>query len=985
MTILVLAHLVAAALAPTLVRMMGTRSFYALAVVPAVTAGWAAVQTSRVGADAPVFEQLTWVPALGLELTFRLDTLAWLMTLVVSVVGALVLLYCAHYFDTRQDSADVAGLGLFGGSLVAFAGAMLGLVTADDLLLLYVFWELTTVLSYLLIGYLITKRASTAAAKQALVVTTLGGLAMLVGVVILGESYETYRVSRVVEQAQATDWAVGDPSGGWVTAGVVLLLVGAITKSALVPFHFWLPGAMAAPTPVSAYLHAAAMVKAGVYLVARFAPAYAGMPVWQWLVLGLGTATMLLGGYRSLRQYDLKLLLAYGTVSQLGFITVLVGRGTEGATLAGLTLLLAHALFKSSLFLTVGTIDHAAGTRDLRRLTGIRRRLPWLTAGAVAAVLSMAGLPPVLGFVAKEAAFTSLQPGPGQWFGPDGLVLAVIVAGSVITFGYSTRFLWGAFADRTVSAEGAERPLHEPLPQWHRPGPLLVAVPVALGAAGLAAGLTSTVLEPTLASYAGRLPVGPYETHLGLWHGITPALLLSLATWVLGGLLFLARAPVARLQHRLRFPLDAGRAYHSAVRGVERGALELTGLLQRGSLPSTLATILVVFVVLPGVVLLRGVSWPEEVRPWDSVAQPAVAVGVVVAAVAAARARRRFRAVFLVGVTGYGLALLFLLHGAPDLALTQVLVETVALVVFVLVVRRLSGRFPDDPSVLTRRMRVVLGVGVGAVVAGAALTASAARNLPPAGEGLMETAKDYGGGANIVNVILVDVRAWDTMGELSVVLAAATGVASLVFLRQDNVSRVQEQLLRSRRSRMGLRRPAGLETRWIVAAERLEPQRRSTIFEVVTRLIFHTIVLWSLYLLFSGHNNPGGGFAAGLVAGLALALRYLAGRGYELRVAAPVMPGLLLGSGLFIAAGSAVLPMLVGSPALRTWIVDVQLPLLGELHLVTSLLFDVGVYLVVIGLILDILRSLGSALDEQVQAETDDDRPAPTTSGGVHR
>ncbi len=947
-----LAHAVAAMAAPWLVRAWGPRAFAALAAVPAATALWAVTQVGAAGSAQPPEQVFGWVDQLGVDLAFRLDTLAWLMTVVVSGIGALILLYCARYFPDggREERAEV---GRFAAYLTAFAGAMLGLVTTDDLLVLYVFWELTTVLSYLLIGYHSESKASKGAAKQALLVTTFGGLAMLVGIVLIGQGQGTYRISELV----------ADPgSGAAVTAGVVLLLVGAVTKSALVPFHFWLPAAMAAPTPVSAYLHAAAMVKAGVYLVARFAPAYADLAVWQGSVLVLGAATMLLGAWRALRQCDLKLLLAYGTVSQLGFLVVLVGTGTREAALAGLALLLAHALFKSTLFLTVGTIDHAAGTRDLRDLDGVGRRLPWLAAGAGAAALSMAGLPPLLGFAGKEAAYEAFLH-PPQWWSLEGATLVVLVVGSALTLAYSLRFLWGAFGPATRPRE------HAAPPPWHQPAPLLVAIPVLLGTTGLLLGPLAPLLEQVLLPYAEQWPASDHPVHLTIWHGLGPALLLSVLTWVAGGALFLGRERVATVQAAVPHVADAGRAYQQLMRGVDRGALEVTGALQRGSLPSLLGVILAVLVLLPGIQLLRGVTWPSEVRWADTAAQVGVAVLVVIAAVAATRARRRFRAVFLLGVTGYGVAMLFLLHGAPDLALTQVLVETVTLVVFVLVLRRLSGKFPDDPTVLNRRLRAVLGVAVGVVIAAVALTASAVRQRSPAAEGLVESAKDYGGGNNIVNVILVDVRAWDTMGELSVVLAAATGVASLVFLRQDAVVRVQRQLQDSWRTRANLG-PAGDGSRmWLAAGPQLAPHRRSTIFEVVTRLVFHTIVLWSLYLLFSGHNNPGGGFAAGLVCGLALALRYLAGRGYELRLAAPVMPGLLLGAGLGIAAGAALLPMLFGYEPLRTFIVDVEVPLLGNVHLVTSLLFDIGVYLVVVGLILDILRSLGSALDDQIAAE----------------
>ncbi|MGC5585560.1 Na+/H+ antiporter subunit A [Ornithinimicrobium sp. W1665] len=952
---LLVLHLAAALVAPSLVRRLGTRVFWGLALAPSFTAVWAATQIGTAGGAQPHTERIRWVDDLGMDLSFRMDTLAWVLTLVVSVVGTLVLVYCASYLrdDTRGN------VGLLAASLTAFAGAMLGLVTADDLLVLYVFWELTTILSYLLIGYLSRSPASTRAAKQALIVTTAGGLTMLVGIVLLGNAAGTYRISELV----------AFPTAGTATSvGVVLLLVGAVTKSALVPFHFWLPGAMVAPTPISAYLHAAAMVKAGVYLVARFAPAYADLPAWQVTVLVLGSATMLLGAFRATRQNDLKLLLAYGTVSQLGFLVILLGYGSTGATLAGLTLLVAHALFKSSLFLAVGTIDHATGTRDIRRLTGVRGRMPWLAAGATLSALSMAGLPVLLGFVGKEAALTAVLDPADGWVSLQGGAAVAVVLGSVLTAAYSFRFLWGAFTDRSRPPLGDPSP-----PHWHRPSWVLVAVPVVLGVGGLVLGVTSTALEEVLAPHTALVAhvPGP-EVHLGLWHGLTPALGVSVLVWVLGALWWgvQSRRPV-EVPVPLS-PFDAGRGYHHLMRGTDRVALEVTGFLQRGSLPVLLGTIVAVIVVVPTVTMFtRQVSWPS-VRFADSAAQVATAVLVVSAAYLATRARRRLRAVFLVGVTGYGTAYLYLLHGAPDLALTQLLVETVTLVVLVLVLRRLSGRFPDDPTRTNRRVRALIGTAAAGVVGTAAVIAAGSRVQEPAGAGLAERAVDYGGGYNIVNVILVDVRAWDTMGELSVILAAATGVASLIFLRDENLRRAAEGILRARDQwarpggeplEVGKDEPAPV-TPWIARVDLLDPDRRSTILEIVTHLVFHTIMVWSIYLLLSGHNQPGGGFAAGIVAGLALCLRYLAGYGAELSAALPVRPASLLGTGLFIAGGSAVLPMLFGSPALRTWITDVHVPLLGEVHVVTSLLFDVGVYLVVLGLMLDILRSFGSGIDE---------------------
>ncbi|HET8617172.1 MAG TPA: Na+/H+ antiporter subunit A [Actinomycetales bacterium] len=940
MIALLLAHVAAAGVAPALVRRWGRRAFLALAVPPAAAAVWAAVSTAAIHDGHPVVERYRWIDGLHLELGFRADTLTWLMVLVVGGIGAIVLVYCAGYF-----SDDEPLLGRFAANLTAFAGAMLGLVTSDDLLMLYLFWEVTTVLSYLLIGHTSELRPSRSAATQALVVTTAGGLAMLVGIVLLGERAGTYQLSEILADP---------PRGPLVTTAVVLLIVGAVTKSALIPFHFWLPSAMAAPTPVSAYLHAAAMVKAGIYLVARLAPGFSDVPLWRPVLLTLGGATMLLGGWRALRQHDLKLLLAFGTVSQLGFLTVLVGTGSRAAALAGTTLLLAHALFKACLFLVVGIVDHATGSRDLRVLSGLGRSLPVVAGCGVLAAASMAGLPPLLGFVGKEAAYETFlhSSAPGSTW-----VLVVLVAGSILTFAYSARFVWGAFAERG------------PRSRVVRPDAYALVGPVLLAAGSVVVGVLSTRLETLTSSYSRLWPADGHAVHLGLWHGVTPALGLSALTVLGGAGLFAVRGGVERLQAAVPTSLDAQRSYRATMRSLDRASLEVTGGLQRGSLPLTLGLILSVLVIVPGGSLLLGVTWPDEVRWWDTPAQGIVALVVLVAAYWTARSRRRLRAVILVGITGYGTAMLFLLHGAPDLALTQVLVETVSLVVFVLVVRRLPQRFSDTPPGIGRWARATLGLLVGAVMTGLALTATTVREAIPVSVDFPRAAVEFGGGRNIVNVTLVDIRAWDTMGELSVVLVSATGVASLVFLRQRFVDRARQALERTR-SEMA-ERPPGRGVGWLARPMGVASERRSVMFEVVTRLVFHTVALWSLFLLFSGHNNPGGGFSAGLVLGLGLTMRYLAGGRSELRAALPVSPGALLGAGMVLAAGTSLVTLAFGGEALQSWIFHLHVPLLGDVHLVTSLFFDIGVYLVVVGLMLDILRSLGSAIDDQIEQESE--------------
>ncbi len=967
MLVLLVVHAAAALAAPVLVAQLGRKAFYVLALVPAAVAVWALTWASRVADGTIPTQSVTWIPDLELDLAFRLDTLSWFMTFVVGGVGALVLVYCASYF-----SKGASGLGRFAAVFVAFSGAMLGLVTADDLIALFVFWELTTVTSYLLIGHYSDRKTSRRAAMEAIVVTTAGGLAMLVGLVLLGTASGTWRLSELV--------AHPPPASGTVVTAVVLVLAGALTKSALVPFHFWLPAAMAAPTPVSAYLHAAAMVKAGVYLVARFAPAFAALPAWRWIVLGAGGATMLLGGYRALRQYDLKLVLAFGTVSQLGLIVLLVGYGTNATALAGLALLGAHAMFKAALFLVVGVVDSASGTRDLRCLSGVGRDLPWTAAAGAVAAASMVGLPPTAGYVAKEAALGALD-------STSTAVLVLVVTGSALTVAYGLRFWWGAFATKPTvmvvqDGEQVVLPSLEVPTTLRHPSRLLDLPAVLLALLGVAAGLLPALGQHLLGPYADTLP-GP-AGHLSLWGGLLGAALTLL---VLGaGLgLFVVRDRVERLQARVWHPVSADRVYRRGMRQLDDLAADVTAAVQRGSLPVYLGMILTVFVVGVGSLLLATTSFPDRVRPYDNAGQVALGAVVVVSTVLVARSRRRLKGAIMLGVGGYALAGLFLLHGAPDLALTQVLVETVILVVFVLVLRRLPPYFSVRPLAGSRWVRLVLGVAVGLVVGGLALVAGSAPVDDPVAMRFPEQALDWGHGHNVVNVTLVDIRAWDTVGEISVLLVAATGVASMVF-----VSRRTGRIFRSDEAaddlgvwggdddpEAPLRQPRGApvgsqrNNQWLQAVSTLAPRRRSVIFEVVARVLFHTMIVYSIFLLFSGHNAPGGGFAAGLVTGIALTVRYLAGGRYELGEAAPVQPGALLGAGLFVAAGTGVAAMAFGAPVLTSTLVSVDLPLVGTVTLVTSLFFDIGVYLVVVGLVLDILRSLGAELDRR--AESGDD------------
>ncbi len=946
---------------PWLIKRIGARAFFVAALLPIAAFVDAARRAPEVLSGGIPFESYAWIPQLDIALSMRMDTLAWIMTLIVTGVGALVMIYCRWYFDGKK-----VGVGQFAAVLLAFAGAMYGLVLTDDIVVLVMFWEITSVLSYLLIGFYNGRGASRRAALQALLVTTLGGLVMLIGVVMLVVLYGTTSLSTIVSSPA--------PEGALLSVAIALTLVGALSKSAIFPFHFWLPGAMAAPTPVSAYLHAAAMVKAGIYLIARLAPAFAHEDPWRPMVIGLGVFTMLLGGLQALRESDLKRILAFGTVSQLGMLTVVLGYGERNSALAGLALLVGHALFKSSLFLVVGVIDRQLSTRDIRELSGVGRQAPTLAVFSIIAIASMVGVAPTIGFVAKEAALSSLLEG-----GTDPLALAPligIVLGSLLTTAYGARFVWGAFFTKKDAA-GATLPRTE----WPDPPIGFLAAPVLLSGLTVVGGIAAPLLDAAFSGYAATMPEAAgadgYEYHLALWHGFEPALFLSVGS-ILAGLVlfwFVGRRPGTQ---RRWLPFTAVDAYNGTVRAIVRTSVWTTSLTQRGSLPVYVGTIFVVFVAAEGTALIAHGGWQADLAAWHSPMQVFVAPIMIIAGIIAVRARKRYTGVVLVSVTGLGMVALFASAGAPDLALTQILVETVTLIAFALVLRRIPSRMGDHNASVWPIGRALLGIGVGATMALVAIVATSARVAEPISTAFPDLAYEIGHGKNVVNVTLVDLRGWDTMGELSVLILAATGVASLVFVthRSDTLSRAISSLptgaLRTRRPLVetseGPRPRAGSGSSrqaWLVGGQKLRPETRSIMLEVIVRILFHTIIVVSLYLLFAGHNLPGGGFAGGLVAGMALVMRYVAGGPYELGAAAPTDAGRLLGVGMALAVGTAVVPLFFGAPALTSTFWEAELPVLGHVEFVTSTIFDVGVYLVVIGLVLDVLRSLGAEVDRQ--------------------
>jgi multicomponent Na+:H+ antiporter subunit A len=729
----------------------------ALAALPLVaTSVWAASRSGDVLDGDAVTSRLEWVPQLGLGVDLRLDGFALLMLVLVSGLGSLVFLYAWHYFGNSAKGPRVAAL------LVLFAGSMTGVVLADNLLMLYVCWELTSVTSFLLIGVDDTKEESRKAALQALLITGMGGLAMLGGFVLLGQEAGTYSLSGLL----------ADPpvDGSTTPAALVLVLLGAFAKSAQYPFHSWLPGAMVAPTPISAYLHSAAMVKAGVYVIARFAPAFAEVALWRPVVLTVGLVTMIAGGLRALRPYDLKQLLAFGTISQLGFLVVLFGIGTKEATAAACALLLAHGLFKAALFMVVGIVDHEAHTRDLRELPLLRKGWTPVLVVAVLSAASMAAVPLLFGFIAKEKAYDALLNGSTL----DRWVLVGIVAGSVLTVAYSTRMVAGLLRPDMAAPATAPRKEcdHHPSHGFVAPAAIITVATVVLG--------IFPALATDLVDRAARALDPDAKAKLKLWHGFNTALLLSAVTLALGAGLFAVRRTVAVLQARLAPPWTAVGGYNRIVSAMTTLAADVTGVVQSGSLPIYSAVVLGTAAGAPLIALGLGdgwwPGWPDLVT---TEAQIPIAGLLLVGALAASITRHRFAAALLLGVVGYGMALLFATLGGPDLALTQFAIETLSIIVFLLVLRRLPEGFERRPPAIRRAVRLAVAGVVGLFVTVMAIVSAGARRSDPVSEEMVARALPDGDGRNVVNVILVDIRGLDTLGEITVLAVAAIGITAL--------------------------------------------------------------------------------------------------------------------------------------------------------------------------------------------------------------
>ena len=939
-----------AAALPALVRWLGRDAGYLGAAVLAALAGWFGIQGSAVLAGDTRTAELAWLPSAGVSLALRLDALSWLFALIVLGIGAAVLAYAARYF-----AVDASSIARYLALLTFFAGAMLGLVLADDVIVLFVFWELTSISSFFLIGGLGEGKPG---ATRALLVTGLGGLALLAGLILMSVAAGTSSLGAMLADPTAVTGAPVAP------AIVLLLLLGATTKSAQLPFHFWLPGAMVAPTPVSTYLHAATMVKAGIYLLFRFTPVFAGVPLWRTSLVLVGFVTAVFGAVVALKQDDLKALLAYSTVSQLGLLTGLIGIGTPLALATAAIYTLSHALYKAALFMTVGIVEHETGTRDLRRLGGLRAGLPLVAAAGGFAAVSMAGLPPLLGFVAKEEVFASLLASRAELAVLGLVALVLMVVASIGTFAYSARYYLGTF-------EGPERS------HPHRATLGFVLPPLLLGAGGVVLGLVVPWLDPVANGVAAATTGVDPELHLALWHGVTPALLLSLVVVASGLALIARRGPVERAQRRVTLrPGDAvfDGLYDATLRLGKRFGAPAASLSPASYLTPILATLLLVGVAATarGGIELTGPAAPSLAADWAVVVLVAACIAGVV------QARSRLGAVAALGMTGFVVAGWFVLLGAPDLALTQLLVETLTIAVVIVVFRRLPSTFARGGA---RRKVVAAGiaaaVGTSAGLATFALTGR--RELSDIGARFLAEGESVTGGSNVVNTILVDFRALDTLGETTVLAVAALGIYALVRLvRHDPIPRPEPTVPVEPDEP-----PDVFEVRDDDPEEAIVHLRMwsgpgtidSLILQTVANALGVAMLVASLWLLVRGHDAVGGGFIGGLTAGAAVVTFYLS-HGHErvwqsrwLRVTP------LVGAGLIVSAGYGLAGLLTG----RGFLAGGKLSLPGGLDVAASLVFDVGVYLVVVGMVTTIVRHLGQGLPED-QPEPDRQDPEPTPS-----
>ncbi|MBJ6134715.1 monovalent cation/H+ antiporter subunit A [Ochrobactrum sp. Q0168] len=885
-----------------------------------------------------------WLPAYGLNVTLRMDGFAWLFAMLITGIGLLVVIY-ARYYMSPDDPVP-----RFFSFLLAFMGSMLGIVLSGNIILLAVFWELTSIFSFLLIGYWYHNASARDGARMALTVTGIGGFCLLAGMLLLGHIVGSYDLDVVLAAGNEVR------THPLYTVALVLILLAAFTKSAQFPFHFWLPNAMAAPTPVSAYLHSATMVKAGVFLLARLWPVLAGTEEWFWILGSAGLITLLLASFFAVFQQDLKGLLAYSTISNLGLITALLSLGSPLAAVAAIFHMVNHAIFKASLFMAAGIIDHETGTRDMRRLSGLFRLMPYTATLAMVASAAMAGVPLLNGFISKEMFFAeAVETHLASWL--DTITPYVATLASIFTVAYSIRFIYSTFFG--PPPHDLPREPHEP-PHWmRRPIELLVMLCLLIGI------VPSLSIGPFLHS-AVRSVLGDAtpEYSLSVWHGFNLPLMMSIAAMIGGVLLhwclknYLATSEDGPPLFR---HLQGQRIFERVLVTLSwNWARKAENFLSTRRLQPQLRIIVAIAVVVAGWPLIEGSlrSGTLGAQPVDPIFAGLWLLGCACAVGAAYQAKyHRLAALILLGGAGLITCITFVWLSAPDLAVTQLLVEIVTTVLLLLGLRWLPKRWEDpDPVPVKigpriRRYRdlvlaIASGVGV-SIIAYAMMTRPSPNSI---GDYFLQNAYSGGGGKNVVNVILVDFRAFDTFGEIAVL--GIVGLTVFALLRRfrpapDSTGSTAQQKIQDAYDEAMPDRKAGETLNDYLAVP-----------SVIMQWLFPVIIVLAVHLFLRGHDLPGGGFAAGVALAIAFILQYLAAGTRWVEDRLRILPLRWIGIGLLSAAATGSGAWLFGYPFLTTFFQYVEIPHVGKMPMASALLFDFGVFTLVVGATVIVLIAL---------------------------
>ncbi|MFN4154819.1 MAG: monovalent cation/H+ antiporter subunit A [Paracoccaceae bacterium] len=864
--------------------------------------------------------RIEWIPSLGLNANFFLDGLGLLFAGLILGIGLLIILY-ARFYLAKSDP-----MGQFYTYLMLFQGAMVGIVLSDNILLLLVFWELTSLSSFLLIGYWKHLPEGRQGARMALAVTGGGGLAMIAGMLILGGIVGSYDLSVILDNKEAIQ------SSDWYLPALILILLGAFTKSAQFPFHFWLPHAMAAPTPVSAYLHSATMVKAGLFLMARLWPVLAGTPEWFYIVATTGLITMVMAAKIALFKDDLKALLAYSTVSHLGLITMLLGFGTKAAATVAVFHIINHATFKAALFMSAGIVDHETHTRDLKRLGGLRTLMPITFTIVTIASLSMAGIPPLNGFLSKELMLE--EAAHTAWMANPWLLGALATIGALFSVAYSFRFLAHGFLG-PVRSDYPSKP--------HDPGFGLWAAPALLACLVILIGLFPMLTASWLVNAAATAVTGEMvSVKIIHWHGLhAPALWMSLAA-IGGGLVLMGLHPRLMAMWLATPRPEAKRIFDGIVEPFAALAGRIANRLHDGSLTRYIAIAILAIAALSYYAFDTGshAVGTRELMPIHPV--PALGwLSLVLATVAIVIFhRQRLLTLVLVGIIGLMVSVGFAYFSAPDLALTQISVEVATIILMLLALNFLPKATPMESGALRRTwdgaIAVVAGVGAAALAYALMIRDPA---FAPISEYHIANSKPGGGGTNIVNVILVDFRGYDTFGEIIVL-----GIAALVIYA------LTEALLRAG--------PANDRLLAWKPDQRRAGDRHPMMLVVATRVMLPIALMVGVFIFLRGHNEPGGGFIAGLIVAIALIMQYMASGFAWTAARQKVDYHALIALGVLIAAATGIGAWFNGMPFLTSAFGYVTIWPLEEFELATALLFDIGVFLTVLGAVMLALASL---------------------------